>query len=192
MSDPNDPGWREAWRQAGWGLIPQVGQRRLTRLLKEGKLSALVATRAAFLGFSLALVGFGVILAFLDSGSGVKGTTPSGPAAAVIVVVGLLSFAERRIEQPLSCESDAKLAGTYRTRFFLRVAFAEAVALFGFVAVFLTGVFWLYPLAVVFTAVGFARLAPTAGNLTKDQQELYAAGCGRSLVAALATPHHSA
>jgi hypothetical protein len=151
-------------------------------------MNALVATRAVFLSFCCALVGFGVVLVFIGSGNSTKARTPSAPVAAALVVMGLLSFAGRRLEQPLSCESDAKLIGTYRTRFFMRVAFAEAVALFGFVAVFLTGEFWLYPLALLFTAVGFARLAPTPANLAKDQQELYAVGCARSLVAALATP----
>jgi hypothetical protein len=38
----------------------------------------------------------------------------------------------RQIEQPLDCTSPMTLSRSYRTRFFMRVALAQAVALFGF------------------------------------------------------------
>lgn len=82
---------------------------------------------------------------------------------------------------PLNCSSPETLLGSYRIRFFLRLAFAEAAALVGFVAVILTGEWWLYLLGAAFTLIGFVRLAPTEKRLLQDQETLNSQGCGLSL-----------
>jgi hypothetical protein len=94
----------------------------------------------------------------------------------------------RLMRKPLDCRSDASLAGSYRTLFFLRVAFSQMCSLVGFVAFFLTENPAMYPLGVVFSAAGYATFAPTAARLERDQQDLHAAGCARSLVHALRSP----
>lgn len=95
------------------------------------------------------------------------------------------------IERPLDCTDDRRLAGSYRTRFFLRIAFSEVAALFGFVAFFVTYYWWAYPIGAAIAALGFRRAAPTAANLRHDQEILSRSGCGRSLVRALRQPNPS-
>jgi len=80
------------------------------------------------------------------------------------------------LERPLDCSDDPSLAASYRTRFFLRLAFSETIALLGFVGFILTGRWWVYPVGAVFTAVGYARLAPSASNLSRDQDHLVVRG----------------
>jgi hypothetical protein len=78
------------------------------------------------------------------------------------------------------------LAGSYRTRFFQRIAFAQSVALFGFVFAFIGAPFWVYYLGAAFTLACFWIVAaPTRTALANDQRELDARGCVLSLVAAL-------
>jgi hypothetical protein len=183
-----DPGWRGASRYAWWGFVPGLGARRIKNRAASGDFDALSALRGLFLSFTLALLGFGVLLTLLDSGNGLSDKRTTSPTiwAGVVVASAIYGFVGApRIERPLSCQSDQALAGSYRTRFFLRVAFSEVVALIAFVGVFTTGKLWVYALGLVLAAPGFLRLAPTAANLAKDQQDLHAAGCGRSLVGAL-------
>jgi hypothetical protein len=139
--------------------------------------------RAAFLKFSIALVVFGVVLAALGPGSA---PAPTAIFTVIVVALGALSLVlPRFIEKPLDCSSNAKLAASYRTRFFLRVALSEGVALWGFVGAINTGKLWLYALGLAFTAIGFLRLAPTAANLAREEQNLAVGGCPCSLIAAL-------
>ena len=103
-----------------------------------------------------------------------------------VIVCGVLSLvAPRLIEKPLDCSENRLLAGTYRTRFFLRLAFADTAALVGFVGFITSDNGWMYPIGVTFAAIGFYRLAPSKSNLAKDQRALSDASCSRSLVAAL-------
>jgi hypothetical protein len=60
--------------------------------------------------------------------------------------------------------------------------------LVGFVGFILSNTGWLYALGALFTAIGYYRLAPTAAHLARDQDDMSAAGCRRSLVNALAGP----
>jgi hypothetical protein len=75
----------------------------------------------------------------------------------------------RLVQCPLDCTDPGALLATYWTRFFLRIAFADAAALVGFV---LADSWWLYPLGAAFAFVGFVRLAPTERNLQRDQEAL--------------------
>jgi hypothetical protein len=92
-----------------------------------------------------------------------------------------------RFEPPLNCTSDATLAVSYRARFFFRIAFSEAAALFGFVGFFITYSWWPYPVGVAITAYGFRHAAPTRANLRRDQERLAEQGCSRPLVRVLRT-----
>ncbi len=66
------------------------------------------------------------------------------------------------IRRPLDCTDSGALAGSYFSRrFFIRLALSEVPALVGFVGFLLTTEPWLYPLGAAFSAVGFARTAPT-------------------------------
>jgi hypothetical protein len=142
-----------------------------------------------FVNFVVALLMIGGVVAILVNVSKFKGGQASAlPVALGIILLGVGSLlVVPRVERPLDCADDPSLAASYRTRFFVRVAFSEAAALLGFVGFMLSSRWWMYPLGALFAAVGFARLAPTASTLARDEERLNDCGCFRSLVAALAT-----
>lgn len=143
MIPDDDPGW-PSLRASLIFLLPggiRFGMRRRSAQGVDG----LLVLRQVFLSFAGALVAFGVVLAVLYPTS----HPPRDPPTAV--VVGLLAFGaigvlvEPRLERGLDCTDDTTLAGTFRARFFLRMAFANAAALYGFVGFFLTYAWWPYP-----------------------------------------------
>jgi hypothetical protein len=185
-----DPGWSEAIRGAWWFVVPFGLQLRLKRLDESGA-DGLVIMRSVFVAFCGAIVLFALVLAFLNPPAPDLGTSVWVAVGLVVYGLGAIFVVTPRIERPLACDSDVVLGGTYRTRFFVRIAVAESVALFGFVAVFMVGPAWLYYIAGAVTLVGFARYAPSAGNLIRDQAELLSRGCERPLIGALRRPRAS-
>jgi hypothetical protein len=185
---PNDPGWRAALRGLWWVLIP--GQIvRQQRKARQADANGLTLLRSLFVSFVAALVIIEPVVLTLSAASrSSRHPISSGAFVVALALYGMFALTvPRLIEQPLDCSDDARLAGTYRTRFFLRMAFSQSVALLGFVGYLVTSRGWLYPFGLAFTAVGFLRLIPTSSNLAKDQEVLRESGCGRSLVDALAT-----
>lgn len=165
----NDPGWRP--RLAG------------------GTPDGLLVLRSMFVSFCGGIVLIGVVTVLLVAD--VDGDLPPALGVMLTAAAGVVAqLVGRSVDRPLDCSSDGALAGSYRNRFFLRLAFAESTALVGFVLSILSGSVLPYLVGMLGTLAGFARLAPTAAHLEADQQELTAGGCGRSLVAALrgATP----
>ncbi len=171
-------------------IIPFGLQLRLRRMDRDGA-DGLVVLRSVLLAFSGAIVLFAVVLTLLDPPA--PDTTTSLGVAVALVAYGLVAIflVTPRVERPLACDSDVVLAGAYRTRFFIRIAIAESVALFGFVAAFRFGPAWVFYVAGVVTLVGFARHAPSAGNLIRDQADLLSRGCERPLIGALRHPRPS-
>lgn len=181
----DDPGWRPASKAAAWTLIPGMAVFRVRRPPSRGGGDALTPLRSLFLTYALTLGLIGVVVGFLAAG-GTRSNMSAQAGALLVAAVGTVSvLLVGFVPRPLDCRSNASLAASYRSRFFLRLAFAQAAALSGFVAFFLTANPAMYPLGLVFSAVGFASLAPTAAHLHVDQQQLDMAGCGRSLVPAL-------
>lgn len=190
FEDPGrDPGWSKAFRQAALGMIPGVGMVLYLRRVREGVTDGLTLLRALFLTFVAGFVLVGVVVAVLVNLSTFAVSqrgVPVPPFAGVVVVFGVGALvAGARLSRPMSASTAPGLAGAYRTRFFLRVAFAEAPALAGFAGFVSTGRWWLYPLGAAFTSIGFVRVAPTAANLARDQEMLDADDSALSLIAAL-------
>ncbi len=183
MLDDDDPGWPRSLRLLVF-VVPFVGMLNRRRLQRGGG-DGLILLRQVFLSFSLALVMFGVVLALLYPSSPPPRDPPTTVVTGLLVFSGIVALLATRIERPLDCTDDAKLAGSYRSRFFLRIAFAESAALFGFVGFFLTYDWWPYPVGVAIAAAGFLRAAPTRGRLRRDQERLAEQGCFRPLVRAL-------
>jgi hypothetical protein len=182
-SDPTaDPGWSGAFRSLAWIPIPGLAARRL-QTLPDG----LVALRVMFMTFTGGRACIGVVVAALAPTWRLDTSVlATGVGALAVAVVGLAErVGSRLLSRPLDHSSPEALAGGYRTRFFLRLAFADASATVGFAGFVLTANPALHALAVGFAAVRFARLAPSARNLAEDQAELQMAGCSQSLVAAL-------
>lgn len=180
-----DPGWAVSWRTLLWLFIPGLGIHRQRQRANDDDVDGLLMLRQLFLSFCLAIVAFGIVLAVLYPGSTTPNDPPTAVAVALLVAGALSTVAGQKLERPLSCEDDAKLAESYRKRFFLRLAFSEVPALLGFVAFFLTYAWWPYPIGAAITAMGFRRAAPTSTRLARDQEELTSQGCQRSLIAAL-------
>lgn len=167
-----------------WALVPGFG---MQRAMAGGNGSTLLVLRALFTSYVVALVVFGVVLAVIAGGMEPGGTSTPAVTAGITAIGALSIVLPRLVERPLDCSSEGALLGGYRTRFFLRLAFADAAALVGFVGAILTGEAWLYLVGVPFAAVGFVRLAPTTRNIDRDQDVLNQQGCGLSLVHLLVT-----
>ena len=148
---------------------------------RDGDALSIIRSFYASFPISLVLIGSVVLqtLPFADSRA----------AALWALGLGLMAIAshylEPRIERPLRCASDIDLAGDFRARAFLRIAFANSIALFGFCAAFLTNSSWVFLAGLLFSIPGLVRAAPTRAALAREQAQLTADGCHRSLVAAL-------
>lgn len=144
----------------------------------------LAQLRKVFVSFCGAIVLISVIVIIL--GDLVEEDEPVRLSVVIVVGVGLASLIAPRLFGPrLDCSADASLVTSYRTRFFLRLAISEVAALAAFGVAIRLGPWWVYFVGVVFTIVGFSRLAPTQRNLEGDQNDLRANGCHRSLMQAL-------
>lgn len=169
-------------RYSAFGLVPGWG---LQLRKSGGRTDGLVLVRGAFVSFVGAFGLIGIVVWMLEANTSLKGSVSATPASIAVAVIGLASVAGSALGRPLACEDDARLAKSYTQRLFLRIALAEAAALAGFVGYLVTGSWGIYVLGAFFTALGFARLAPTTAHLRADEERLRDAGCARSLVAAL-------
>jgi cbb3-type cytochrome oxidase subunit 3 len=164
-------------------LVPGLGRIVLRRRL-DTTANSLVLLRQLFITFCMALVMFGIVLTFLWPAQSKEADSP-GLALGLVGLGAVATIVGRLVERPLLCMDDVSLASSYRTRFFLRIAFAESAALFGFVGFFIASVWWVYPAGAAIAFVGFARAAPTRTRLQRDQERLSEQGCFRSLVGVL-------
>ncbi len=175
MRPDDDPGWPPTLSILVF-LVPGVAQWYLARHRTD---DGLVMLRRVFLSFAFAIVAFGIVLAFLRTNdhAALRWLPLVIALAAVSLGVG------RAVEKPLDCANDETLSTSYRQRFFLRIAFAEAVALFAFVFAFIGAATWVYDVGAVITLISFwTRAAPTRAALARDQEALNSAGCNQSLV----------
>lgn len=175
----DDPGWR---RDVG-GFV--AGRQKAG----DPRVAPLAQLRTMLVVFTIGLLGCGVVtlvIAPADDGEGLAAPV----AAGVVVAVGVVGWLLTPLLGPrLDCSTAETLVTTYRTRFFLRMAIAEAAALTGFAVALVAYQPWPYFLGLAFTLVGFLRAAPTERNLARDQDALAVAGCAHPLAATLrATP----
>ena len=176
-----DPGWGSPAKVLLGLVLPGVAMRRA-----KTAPNALVALRAVFVSFVMAILLYGVVLIFIVSGDDGDASLGVGTATAGVGAVGFVCILlSATIGGELRCGSLEELLGSYRTRFFLRVAFAELAALVGFVATFLAESLTPYLLGAAFALVGFARLAPTRSRLQSEQDELRRRGCAHGIYDAL-------
>jgi hypothetical protein len=171
----DDPGWGGLGGIVLGILVPGLGARRAA----AGR-NALVGIRQVFLSFAFSLVGFGIVLSLIDTEVEDPPFSPAAGAVAVLVIGFGLVLLSWRMSKELPCD-EAGMVGMYRTTFFLRTAFANAAPLFGFAAAFVSGSIVTYLAGLVPAAVGFARNAPTRGNLLREDERLRDRGCPHSL-----------
>lgn len=174
----------------GWTLLPFFGIPRVKRRMQDENLDSLLTLRATFLAFAMAIVHIGVVVAIFAAGEGFEGgDLRAAPVAWGVAALGIGSVVAVRAFDRLDCSSEPALFVTYRTRFFLRLAFAETAALVGFLGFLITGEPLVYVVGAAFAAVGFRLAAPSAGNLARDQYRLNHSGCPHNLVALLRSVH---
>lgn len=183
LGSVDDPGWRPALIS----LVPIVGVRFAARRRRKHPASGLILVRQLFLSFAVAIAMFGFVLTQLGLTPG-DASMSSGTVVVLVGVVALVALVIGLIvEQPLDGSSAGRLAETWRTRFFIRIALGEAPALAGFVGAILAGSVSPYVLGAFATAVIFGRAAPSARNIAKDQERLNDRGAALSLSNILAT-----
>jgi len=176
-----DPGWRPALRS----LVPFFGLLGGPHFWSGRRAQGLVIVRQLLLAFVMAIVLFAFVLSQLDL-SPTNSTWPVGTAMVVVGVVALAGLAARPVvDRPLDCSTGPALARSWRTRLMVRLALAEAPALVGFAAAFLTGSPSPFYLGGVAALLAFARAAPTARHLADDQAAIDARGSSLTVVAAL-------
>ncbi|MEX1105537.1 MAG: hypothetical protein WEB78_05010 [Ilumatobacteraceae bacterium] len=174
----DDPGWRRAWLMLPGMLIPGVA---IIRAQRTAGTDGLVVLRSLFLSFATAIVLIGGVVVLLGDVAGSSSNAALG-IGIVIVVAGISLAAQAISRRPLDGSSDGALGNSYRTRFFLRIALSEAIALVGFVVGIAMGPWWAYFLGAALSLVSLSRFAPTRANLAAEQESLSLAGCKRSLV----------
>ncbi len=178
----DDPGWPVGPRL----LLFLVPGYQFFAHRNRGARDGLVVLREIWLALTLLVVLFGVVAPLVVRRAETSAPTPW---ALALSLGGLFTLvASRSWGRGVDCADPTLLAGTYRTLFFLRAAIFEAVAMFGWVATFVTGHWWLYWLAAVLTLTSFARSAPTRERLAAEQRSLSARGCRHDLVQALRGP----
>jgi len=177
----DDPGWQLSWKTLLLGLVPG----RNLGIAKSGAKDSLQLLRSIFVAFCAGVVLIGVVVLILGD---IDPEQPDRPALSVPIAVGVSVVClalQRIVPRPLDCSTPATLAATYRRRFLLRIAFAEACSLVAFALYISIGPGWVYAVGLAFTLVGFAVAAPTRARLRADQDALGFRGCTSSLVAAL-------
>ena len=173
-----DPGWRFSLGSLR-AMLP-ILQTRYYRSLGGDQL---VIQRTVFSSFVMAFVWFGIIVTLITQFRAESGEY-GWMAAIAIIALANLAIA-RVVERPLSCESDQVLASSFRTRMFVRIAFAESTVLLGFIGSNIAMGASIYYVGVLVSLPGMLRAAPNRAALVRDQDELTGGGCSRSLVAAL-------
>jgi hypothetical protein len=156
---------------------------------RPSRSDGITALRFVFVAFSSALVLFLYVLFFITDGGwgrlSAAGATPWIIAATgVFGLVGTLAVRRR----PLDMSSPVRLADSYRTAFFLGVAFSEMPALGAFVGAVVTGHLVVYVVGLGFAAAGMALVAPTKADIARRQRDLMARGSMLSLGRALLGP----
>ena len=183
---PVDPGWRDSLVGIAWLPTMFLVQWRIRR----SKLPALLLMRRFFVMFLTSFAFFGSARAGLDPRNPPWTARSAVALGAAIVVFCLaeLALMRRLVERPLPCANPPSLAAMYRVRFFLRLAFASAPAMFGFTFSFVSGHWWVYLFGLAPAAVGMFMAAPTDAAIEREQRRLDAQGCSVNLLAALLEP----
>jgi hypothetical protein len=153
------------------------------RLRSASRESVLAQLRTVFLAFLAAPFLFLYALQFMI-------TDPAPPAGAALGGIAVLSAAMLGLEvwvrgRPLDVSSEAALANSYRTNFFLSVAPAEVPGWAGFAMALVTGTNGPYLIGMTAMLLGFLLAAPSRRDIARRQREIVAAGSSLSVGKAL-------
>jgi hypothetical protein len=162
-----------------WVTVWMIWRRRVATDDRAGVIGVIAALRRIWAAFCVAMVLIGVVVLILQSEGGLKRTDISAQLVAVVVtLIGILSLVGGRVWVPQLDASDlGSVLQRYRSRFFARIAWAEAPALLAFGGfLLLGGEPWVYLIGLTASLAGFALAAPTPASLRRDQAQLDASG----------------
>jgi membrane associated rhomboid family serine protease len=180
--DDDDLRWSLTPRMLLFLLIP--GYLSFSRRKGARQQDPLEAFRQLWMTFAVAMVLYGVVIVFAVPSS-VQHRAALGVIAVAIVTAVSLLAAEALCRQPLDGSDPGKLLASYRTRLFVRVAFANVITFAAFAVTFVLSQRWVYWLFLPFGLFELWRGAPTKGHLRQEQEKLYLDGSSLSLVRAL-------
>ena len=171
-----------------WALVWTIWRRRVTPDDRPRVTAAIRAIQRIWAAYCVAVVLIGVVVLILHSEGGLNRTGVSAKAIAVgVTLIGILSLVAGRVWVPQLDGSDpGGVVRSYHRRFFARMAWAEAPALFAFGGfLVLGGEPWVYLIGLTASLVGFALAAPTRASLRRDQEQLDASGRTLNLLESL-------
>ncbi|HWC32021.1 MAG TPA: hypothetical protein VG709_02715 [Actinomycetota bacterium] len=180
MTSHDDPGWGSALRASGPLLFVPFFPL-LVLILRRKSLDALTALRVLFLHYASALILILIVSAIIQP----RLLSEDAPVPILVVLgagsIGSLFGLWWSRGRPLDTSNEQALAQSYRTLFFLSMAFAQSPALFGFVGVFVLDALWPYLVGLAISAYASSTFAPSARNLDRQQQQITASGSDLSL-----------
>lgn len=173
-----DPGWRRVFGRFGGGMLRPWR----SSALGEG-LDGVSVLRLLFLVFLVAMAAY-LFAVFQIVGEG-------EPAQSwmlwAIAALGIASIVGARwgTSRRLATSSEQELAASYRTNFFIGIAFAEAPALVGFALAIATEALMPFLEGLAFTLVAMWLIAPRRRHIERRQRDVTASGSPLSLGEAL-------
>lgn len=144
----------------------------------------IIILRALFLALVASLGVFVVIRVLIGRGDG---DMQPGTALTVLVAIAALetSLVAMHRTRPLIGDEPEDYAAAYRTSVILRLAYAESIALAGFVLSFLTGEPTTFYIGIALSLPAYLLASPTGGDVARHQEQIADSGFGVDLMAAL-------
>jgi hypothetical protein len=186
VSDPvsRDPGRPVSSLFAGLLIFPLRGRAKAAAKSQP----QLTVLRILFLAFAGALPLYWFVLSFVLGKPRHGHTQAAVPFAAGVAVLGAVALmVSSRLSRRVIEADRSQALTTYRSMFFLRVAYVEAVPLFAFAGTFVTHSPWLFPLALACSVPAFLVLAPSARNLQRIDEARRLRGAAGSIYEELLT-----
>ena len=158
---------------------------------RNDPIDGITAFKLIFVGLLCALPLYGFVLLFIIPSDRWWKVDQATWVVAVVVCWGVTSLGLVRLVRgrTLDTASADKLAGSFRSKAFIGIGYAESAALVAFVGTFVMGNWWIYLVGMSFAYGGLILVGPTRHEIARRQEEIVAQGSPLSLAAALmATP----
>jgi hypothetical protein len=157
VTEVDDPGW------------PIVGA--LTLRYRWGTRDSVLAnTRMLYLFvvflILVCVVGFAVVDADAEGSA-------TWALSSVIVVALAGEVVRRRFEKPLNGSGPDALVDSWRSRFFLRFACANAIWVAAFIGFQISGAYWVFVAGAALALSSMFRFAPTTPSIRRERADLY-------------------
>jgi len=182
----DDPGWGDAWRGLPFVFTPRFF---LRRAQANGEVPILILRRV-YVSFAVFPILMGVLSVFITSdprpGSDSEVPDLVFVVGTIAIAVASYLFVTTRAEKQLAAAARVDLLpGTYRSAFFLAMAFANTTPLISFVISFNAHEALFFALGVAGSVPLFARFAPTTAHLRQIDEDARTNGATTSLRGAL-------